>query len=296
MALLKDASEGEHDHVRLSTPTTVLDAFGEFVAAIRDYTESVRSGDAPSDDIQRKMERAFDQITALSAHLYHLRALNRESVRAREEERKRVSREIHDGPAQTVAALVRRIEICQRLAERGEIGELTAAHKDAKMELQGAVAELRRIMSDLRPTELDNLSFSGAIESIVGRVTEGRGVSAHVRVEEELGLKRDEQTFLFRIIQECVRNVVKHASASKLKVAIRKSQVVGEVTEIEAVVEDDGVGISKDLSIDQLMEAKKFGLISMRERAEVLGGRLVFSKSDMGGLRMRLLIRQRRDE
>lgn len=188
-------------------------------------------------------------------------------IKAQEEERKRVAREIHDGPAQSLANVVFRMEYCEKLLEMEPNkvkDELVALKNVVKDNLQ----DVRKIIYDLRPMALDDLGIIPALRRYINNYREEKGIivefsfsGKEVRVESGL------EVALFRIIQEALTNVAKHAAASYVSVGVEMRDDF-----ISAVIEDDGRGL--DLPGFLNSKASNFGLISMRERADLLGGEL----------------------
>ena len=158
-------------------------------------------------------------------------------IKAQEEERRRVSREIHDGPAQAMANIVFRAEVCERLIDV-DIVRAKSELADLRELVRGCLKETRKIIFDLRPMTLDDLGLIPTIKRFLDTVRERSGLLYELRVfGEEQRLDSYVEIGLFRIIQEAVNNVEKHAKANTAKVAIefRKESVI-------AAVEDDGVG------------------------------------------------------
>ncbi|MBL4888977.1 MAG: hypothetical protein JKX97_03010 [Candidatus Lindowbacteria bacterium] len=280
------------DVITLSTPDTVLDAFGKFLSALRSYDTAIKAGDIPDDAVQREMEEAFDQLTALSSHLSRLHSRIRDSIMSQEIERKRMAREIHDGPAQSVAAMVRKVEFCQRLLQKERFGELGESLEETKLELQNGVVQIRRIISNLRPPELDHLGLSQSIERFARKVGVENDIKIEVHIERNFLLNSDDEAVVFRIIQEAMNNIVKHAGAGHVSVTTQRREILPDVSDLIIMIEDDGIGLKENFNQDDLVDGRKFGLISMRERAEILGGVLEFGRSDLGGLLVRLSLRQ----
>jgi len=198
-------------------------------------------------------------------------------IEAQEDERKRVSREIHDGPAQMMANVMMRSDLIERVFhEQGEAEAIREIH-DLKKMVRSALYEVRRIIYDLRPMALDDLGLIPTLKKYMQTTEEYyKTVKINfINVKEEKRLQTKYEVALFRLIQESVQNAMKHADATEIivKLEIDHSKVI-------AVIKDDGVGFD-------INEKKKdsFGLIGMRERVEMLGGQLtVDSKLGKGTL------------
>ncbi|MDH7576894.1 MAG: sensor histidine kinase [Bacillota bacterium] len=187
-------------------------------------------------------------------------------IRAQEEERRRVAREIHDGPAQALANIVLRAEFCEQLLTRDPArvkNELARLKELVKSSLQ----DIRKIIFDLRPMSLDDLGLVGGLRRLLAEYEERYGLPVEfLFFGRERRLGRTYEIAVFRIVQEAVNNVFKHAEAREVVV---KLELLSE--RVVAVIRDDGRGF--DL---QAVEAggEHYGLLNMRERAQLLEGEL----------------------
>jgi signal transduction histidine kinase len=130
--------------------------------------------------------------------------------------------------------------------------------------VDGSIQTVRKIATELRPMMLDNLGLSAAIEWQAEEFLKISGISCEVSLpEDELSLDRDTSTALFRILQESLTNILRHAKASRVSVHLSKEN---HITMLQ--VQDNGVGIPADL----IAGPASFGLLSMKERALMLGG------------------------
>lgn len=193
-------------------------------------------------------------------------------IKAQEEERRRVSREIHDGPAQAMANIVFRAEVCERLME-SDVARAKLELGDLREQVRIALKETRKIIFDLRPMTLDDLGLVPTIRKVLETIKERSAVFSEVKVlGNEKRLEPHIEIGLFRIIQEALSNVEKHAKASNIWVRIDFRPSV-----VSAVVEDDGRGFDTVESVGN----ESFGLMGMRERINLLRGELTI-KSEVG--------------
>jgi PAS domain S-box-containing protein len=182
---------------------------------------------------------------------------------AREQEKSRIARELHDELAQGLTALQMDVAWCKEKLPAGQDG---MARKLQRMEalLDTTVSATRRIAADLRPLMLDDLGLVPAVEWLVENFTQRTGVPCELAVStSDLNLHKLHAAAVFRIIQESLANIAKHARASRAEVAIEEGD--GEVM---ISVRDDGRGFS----IDDPRKPDSFGLVGLRERAYLLGG------------------------
>lgn len=188
-------------------------------------------------------------------------------IKAQEEAWQRVAREIHDGPAQSLANIVLRAEICERLmmAGRPEIGQELA---QLKLLVKESLREVRKIIFDLRPMTLDDLGLLPTLHRYLTNLREQNGTPVKLVAQgQERRLSSALEAGIFRVIQEAVNNARKHAQASQIQV-----QVVFGENELIVTVSDDGVGFDKEKVKKGWLNRQSFGLMSMRERVELLDG------------------------
>lgn len=184
-------------------------------------------------------------------------------LKAQEDERRRLAREIHDGPAQAMAAALMRAELCSRLLEedparaRQELGDLK--------ELVGTcLSDLRRIIFDLRPLSLDELGLVAAIRSWLEGWQQRTGLEVRLEVRgPDRRLPPAVEIALFRVLQEALNNVWKHAGVERAAVSLQ----VGP-DRVRLLVFDRGRGFDP-----AALPPETFGLAGMRERVQFLGGK-----------------------
>lgn len=184
-------------------------------------------------------------------------------IKAQEEERRRVSREIHDGPAQAMANIVFRAEVCERLIDL----DMVRAKKelgDLREQVRSCLKETRKIIFDLRPMTLDDLGLVPTVKRFLDTAKERSGIISAVRVlGEERRLDSYVEVGLFRTIQEAVNNVEKHAEASVINLVMEFRREALSVT-----IEDNGKGFDTAENVGN----ESFGLLGMRERINLLNG------------------------
>lgn len=184
-------------------------------------------------------------------------------IKAQEEERRRVAREIHDGPAQAMANVVFRAEVCERLID-SDLERTKQELRDLREQVRGCLRETRKIIFDLRPMTLDDLGLVPTIRRLLDTMKERSGIHTEVKL---LGIERRLASHfeigLFRIVQEALTNAEKHAKASSVTVKIEFRDGV-----VSVAVDDDGVGFEMAGEVGQ----ESFGLMGMKERIGLLGG------------------------
>lgn len=204
-------------------------------------------------------------------------------IRAQEEERRRVAREIHDGPAQTLANLALRIDVCQKLMD-SDLQRARDEMEELKSQLRDSLQEVRRIIFDLRPLALDDLGLAPALRAYLDGVAARTGIQASLKVlGEERRLAPAAEVTLFRLVQEAVSNVWKHAHAATVTVKVEFLP-----SRVRAVVEDDGMGFDVEAALGA--GGEHFGLVGMRERVALLDGTLDISSQPGRGSRIAFAI------
>jgi two-component system sensor histidine kinase DegS len=202
-------------------------------------------------------------------------------IKAQEEERKRVAREIHDGPAQSLANLVLRTEICERLLAQ-DIDEALKELGELKKTAKGSLTELRRIIFDLRPMALDDLGLVPALRRYLEDLRDRLGLPVElVILGEEVRLDLNQEVTLFRLAQEAVNNARKHAQAKEIRVRLEFAPLAATL-----VVEDDGRGFIPS----ETGSLAGFGLLGMRERAELVDGDFEVTSAPGEGTRIRVRV------
>ena len=203
---------------------------------------------------EKALYRSFEQLRALTARL--------QSVR--EEERARMAREIHDELGQSLTAI--KIELSSLVSDLSP-GQEQPFRKESVMKLiDETIQTVRRISTELRPGVLDDLGLVAAVEWAAREFEVRTGTRCHVCLPgADLSLDPEHATALFRILQETLTNVARHAGATTVKV-----RLADENGDVCLEVGDNGKGIS----LEQLSAANSLGILGMRERALLLGGEL----------------------
>lgn len=192
-------------------------------------------------------------------------------IQAQEEERKRISRDIHDGPAQMLANVMIRSGLIEKtFIQKGPelaILELT----DLKEMVRGALYEVRRIIYDLRPMALDDLGLIPTLKKYLSTVEEyEKGVEIHFQNNgREHRFKSDYEVSIFRLVQESVSNALKHGNSKDIWVKIEWLRDIMNI-----IIKDSGRGFNQ-----KEVQDKSFGLIGMRERIELLKGDMTITST-----------------
>jgi PAS domain S-box-containing protein len=223
-----------------------------FSSLVRDITERVQAAEIRT--------RLLDQV-----------------ISAQEEERGRIARELHDGAGQSLMALLVGLHAIETASVSDTAHDLARTYRGIAAQ---ALDEVRRLAVGLRPSVLDDLGLAPAIDRYAAQYTQSYGipVDIHITGLEDTRLPSTVETTLYRIIQEALTNVAKHAGASIVSVVIER-QPIG----VHAIIEDDGCGFDVQAALHVPVATKHFGLHSMRERATLLNGTIAFESTPSGG-------------
>ena len=198
----------------------------------------------------------------------------RRALAAQEGERRRIARELHDEIGQQLTGLVLYAETLARRAPAELRGDLDALREGAR----GAAEEVRRIARRLRPEALDTLGLQSALLGLSNTVGERAGLEVRRSLERDLPLTAEEELVIYRVAQESLTNVARHAGAESVDLRLGRTPDGG----VELVVRDDGVGI------DPAAAASSDGIRGMRERALLVGARLDVARESPHGTRVTL--------
>ncbi|SHE83733.1 two-component system, NarL family, sensor histidine kinase DegS [Thermoanaerobacter uzonensis DSM 18761] len=193
-------------------------------------------------------------------------ALSVKIIEAQEEERKRIAREIHDGPAQAMANVLLKSELCEKLITKDiELAKIEL--KNLKDIVQQSLKEVRKIIYDLRPSALDDLGLVPALSRYIKNFSEETGIFVDFTVLSDYKrLSPEIEITCFRVVQEALTNIKKHSRAKNASVKFEFGMRF-----ISIIIKDDGIGFDKE-NIGQ-----GYGLMGMRERVEILNGKFEIS-------------------
>jgi PAS domain S-box-containing protein len=216
-----------------------------------------------------------------------LRELASHLESAREMERTRIAREIHDELGQSLTALKMELHWCLKRLPKDDEKLLDKAKTLLKL-VDANVHLVQRISSELRPGLLDNLGLSAAMEWQTGQFQDRTGISCDIICEpNEIVLDHTRSTALFRIFQETLTNIIRHADATRVEIALRAKD-----GDVELTVTDNGKGITEQ----EISDPKSFGLMGINERVYSLGGSVVISGSKDEGTTVRVNVPAGRSE
>jgi PAS domain S-box-containing protein len=234
--------------------------------------------------IENALQRAYAELewrvrertAELALSQEQLRALTTHLESVREEERARIAREVHDELGQALTALNMDLAwLRKRLPSAAALAPLREKAAAMSALIAETIDSVRKIASALRPSMLDQLGLAAAIEWQAAEFQQRSGIACRLLMDpQDIVLDRQLSIALFRILQEALTNVVRHAAATQVVITLDKTD-----TEVRLAVEDNGKGITEDVQT----APGSFGILGMRERALALGGALQIGSKDGTG-------------
>jgi signal transduction histidine kinase len=211
----------------------------------------------------------LENITERKKAEENLRYYLQEITKAQEEERKRIARELHDSSAQNLIALLHQLDNLLTDKTKLPVSEAKALWSFYER-IRDTLQEVRRFSRDLRPSVLDDLGLLPALEWVTEDLRNTYWIEVDLKVQgSERRLFPEAELLLFRIVQESLRNIAKHAKATRAEVKVE----FGE-DKVTVTINDNGIGFEPPDDLGALTPAGKLGLAGMQERVQLLGGRL----------------------
>ena len=223
-------------------------------------------------------------VEALRRRLSEIREAQRQLLRSREEERARLSRDLHDGPIQTLVGLNMQLGLFLTTAETTEgkntlPDERVEELKAMRAEVQSLLKDLRQICSELRPPMLDTLGLGASLRALAQEWSTQNNISVTLDMPADHILRtlpEEVAVNFYRVAQEALSNIARHAGANRVTL-----QLVWRPPTLLMTVQDNGRGFKLPADLHDLATTGHFGLVGMQERADLIGGTLTV-KSDPG--------------
>ncbi|MHB2205752.1 PAS domain-containing sensor histidine kinase [Methylobacterium sp. CM6257] len=270
-AVLRSGKRRRYEEARRG-PDGTLRWYDTIKSPIRDARSHIVGTVGISRDITKRKAAEAELIASRE----QLRKLSEFEQRAREQERARIARELHDELGQTLTAI--KMDLAWMRDRLNEPALVSTRIERLIAIADRSVIDLRRIATELRPLILDELGLRAAIEWLTQTMAERSGLPITLLFDEETIYQPDVSTAAFRIVQEALTNVLRHGAATAIEVRARNH---GSALLIE--VSDNGRGIDRSAST-----SGRLGLAGMRERARLLGGRLAIDSKAGAGTTIRV--------
>ena len=231
-----------------------------------------------SDSLNRQLvTQLADQVKALDSANLALQDAQRRLLTEREEERKHLARELHDQMIQDLLSLNYELEDVEGKAT----ADLTSELAEARQNIRTLVEDLRRICGNLRPPTIDSLGLGAALQSYVHEWSDRTGIEVKLKVDRRYGrLPETIELSIFRIVQEGLNNIWKHANASSAAVTLEHTSPRMLLVSIE----DNGIGLQEGDTLEALSRDGHYGILGISERVALMGGRLHFQNKAGDGL------------
>ncbi|MFZ6872905.1 MASE3 domain-containing protein [Undibacterium sp. Di27W] len=253
-------ANGEEFPIEASISSQIENGKRFYTVIFRDITERKVA--------KEKMALYHDELTQLSAALQSIR----------EEERKHIARELHDDLGQLLAALRMDLSLLQR--DSVLTGKTQQTLNSMDQLILTSITTLRRIASDLRPRALDEGGLYFALQSLQKDFSQRHGIDSELQAnEEQLALDDARSTTIFRIVQESLTNVARHADATEVQIVFERSPDM-----LSFSITDNGKGIEAD----EMRKSRSFGLVGMRERVKAMQGEFLVESQPGEGTQLKI--------
>jgi PAS domain S-box-containing protein len=246
-----------------------MDRPGPFAPDAIDVAQEVGSQLA----VAIQQARLFAQVRA--GH-QRLQSLSRQLIQAQEAERRRIARELHDEIGQALALIKLNIRAVQQMARTLD---LAPRLEQSLGIIEATLLRVRALALDLRPAMLDDLGLVAALRWYLDQQAQASGLVAELRAETNgHRLPSEIETVCFRVVQEALTNILRHAHAHRVQIEIEQS-----ATTIQLVIQDDGAGFDAQQKVIQGTHSRSGGLLGMHERVALAGGQLTIESAPASG-------------
>ncbi|MCB0192713.1 MAG: HAMP domain-containing protein [Anaerolineae bacterium] len=215
----------------------------------------------------RELGTAFNEmVQQVGKYRAGIRQYVADITNSQEEERKRIARDLHDDTVQTLIAIGQRIELVKGFADDPE--EVRSRLSDLRTMVTTAIASVRQFSRDLRPLALEDLGLAAAMQYLVNQLEQNYGIEVTLEIQGDIAdIPSDMEIAIYRILQETLSNVRKHAHATKVTVLARFTP-----RQIRMSVRDNGRGFEVPDDVTDFTNSGNFGIMGLHERAQLFGG------------------------
>ncbi|MDQ0192195.1 sensor histidine kinase [Paenibacillus wynnii] len=249
------------------------------VRSVENSVERAESIGSQMSVVVEYLSGELGQVTRIVESAKNRQMIGLKIILAQEEERKRIAREIHDGPAQMLANLVLRTEIVERMLLKQEFGLVQHEIVDLKGQVRFSLEEMRKVIFNLRPMALDDLGLIPTLRKYVHDYEDKTKIRTAFETRgKEHRLSSAMEAAVFRLVQEALSNAAKHAYPSYVLV-----EITFQAQLIKIVVKDNGLGFNVQKIKNEQSSRESFGLVGMRERVELLEGRMEIESAENQG-------------
>ncbi len=226
----------------------------------------------------------LNQVTRILESAKNRQLIGLKIILAQEDERKRIAREIHDGPAQSLANLVMRTEIAERMLDTNDLNMIRSELNDLKNQVRLGLGEIRKIIFNLRPMALDDLGLVPTLRKFVQDFEEKTKIRAVFETTgKEKRLASAMEAAMYRLAQEAFNNAFKHAEPTYVLL-----ELVFQEDTVQLQITDNGKGFFVDQVESKARVHSQFGLVGMRERVELLQGKIEIESAPGTGTKIKI--------
>jgi signal transduction histidine kinase len=238
----------------------------------------------------RELGTAFNEmVEQIGKYRAGLRQYVADITQTQEDERKRIARELHDDTVQSLIAISQRIELIKGMLD--EPGEARSRLTELRTMVTGAIDSVRQFSRDLRPLALEDLGLVAAMQYLVNQLVQREGIEVHFEYEgTPEGLPTDMEVAIYRILQEALNNIKKHAEATEVEVLAQFND-----RQIILMVQDNGHGFDMPELITDFASRGSFGVMGLQERAQLFGGKVELDSKPNEGTTIRLIMPRESD-
>ena len=234
----------------------------------------------------RELGTAFNEmVEQIRNYRAGVRQYVADITNSQEEERKRVARELHDDTVQSLIAISQRLELLRNTLD-DDPTQVRERMTEVKTMVTGAIASVRQFSRDLRPLALEDLGLNAAMQFLVSELAQSENIEVTLKVEGDIeSLSSDMEVAIYRILQETLNNVKKHAQATQVSVMAQFTK-----RQIKLTVRDNGRGFEVPEAMTDFASRGSFGMMGLQERAQLFGGNLVVRSEPYQGTVVRLVM------
>lgn len=230
----------------------------------------------------------FTQVTRIIESAKNRQLLGLKIILAQEEERKRIAREIHDGLAQSMANVVLRTEITEKMLDKKKYDTVKDEIVDLKSQLRIGLEDIRKMIFNLRPMTLDDLGLVPTLRKFVQDFEDRFKINTNFELHgKDSRLPSAIEVAVYRFVQEAFTNAQKHANASYISLSL---EMISQQKIVKITVQDNGKGFDIDRIGTKMIEGSHFGLLGMKERIELLEGRLEIESKEHEGTKITMIV------
>jgi signal transduction histidine kinase len=282
---------GSPEHGPVTPIIWALDSYyrvREQAETLRHQQTLLENSLAAQDSLNKQLlEQLAHQLSALDSVNVALQVAQRRLMTEREEERRRLARELHDEIIQDLLSVNYSLEDIAGQLQTLAGGPVSAEMDELRTTIRESIGNLRRICGDLRPPTIDSLGLGAAIQSYAQDWSERAGIALTLEISPDLGrLPEDTELSVFRIVQEGLRNIRKHSGASAATLRLEHTSP----RNLRISICDNGRGVPESFDLATLIKQGHYGLLGVSERVALLGGRLQLRNQPGGGVSLEIEI------